>query len=164
MNNKNDLNAAEKIAELNMNEYADWFNGYDTYAEILMNKGDKEKSIEYYKKSLELNPGNSNAVDMLKKMGVEYTAELSVSDEVMQRYVGKYELAPNFILTIRHEPGQLYAQATGQPEFPIFPSSETKFYLKVVEAQVEFFKNDSGEVESLILYQGGREMPAEKLE
>ena len=162
--NKNDLDAAIKIAELNMREYPDWFNVYDTYAEMLMEKGDKEKSIENYKKSLELNPGNDGAIEKLKEMGVEYKKEISVTDDTMQKYAGKYELAPSFILTIRHEPGQLYAQATGQPEFPIFPSSETKFYLKVVEAQIEFNKNESGEIESLTLYQNGRETPGKKIE
>ncbi len=36
-------------------------------------------------------------------------------------------------------------QATNQPKFPIFAESETEFFLKVVDAQIEFFKNDKGE-------------------
>lgn len=164
MNNKNDLNAAEKIFELNMNEYPDWFNAYDSYAEALMNQNKNEAAIEYYKKSLEMNPGNDNAVEKLKELGVEYKKEFKVPVDILQSYTGTYELMPNFKITIRLEGEQLMAKATGQPEFPIFPMSETKFYYKVVEAQIEFIKNEAGEVENLTLYQGGKEMPGKKTE
>ncbi len=35
-------------------------------------------------------------------------------------------------------------QATAQPRFPIFPESETSFFLKVVDAQLTFEKDGSG--------------------
>lgn len=56
------------------------------------------------------------------------------------------------------EGGQLMTQATGQPKFPLFAESETKFFLKVVDAEVEFFKNDKGEVTHIILHQAGRDV------
>ncbi|MGH9849424.1 MAG: serine hydrolase, partial [Blastocatellia bacterium] len=49
----------------------------------------------------------------------------------------------------------LMTQATGQPKFELFPESETRFFLKVVEAQVTFVKDDKGAVTHLILHQGG---------
>ena len=55
------------------------------------------------------------------------------------------------------------AQATGQPKFELFPSSETEFFLKAVEAQVSFVKDDEGKVTELILNQNGRKMPAKKI-
>ena len=48
-------------------------------------------------------------------------------------------------------------QATGQPKFPLFAESETKFFLKVVDAEVEFFKNEKGEVTYFMLHQNGRD-------
>ncbi len=60
------------------------------------------------------------------------------------------------------EGGQLMTQATGQPKFPVFAESETKFFLKVVDAQLEFVKNDKGEVTHVILHQGGRDAKAPK--
>jgi len=60
------------------------------------------------------------------------------------------------------EGGQLMTQATGQSKFPMFAESETKFFLKVVDAEVEFFKNDKGEVTHLILHQGGHDGKATK--
>lgn len=89
--------------------------------------------------------------------------EVTVSEEILNTYAGKYELQPGFIITVSNEDGKLMTQATGQGEFQVFASSETRFYLKVVEAEIEFMKNDEGVVDSLILFQGGREMKAMKM-
>jgi Domain of unknown function (DUF3471) len=56
------------------------------------------------------------------------------------------------------EGSQLMTQATNQPKFPIFPESETKFFYKVVDAQLEFFKNDHGQTTHLVLHQGGQDI------
>ncbi len=79
------------------------------------------------------------------------------------QYVGEYELAPGFTITVTHEGQQLMAQATGQPKFEILPEAENKFFLKVVDAQIEFTKEASGKVVSLILHQGGRDMPGKRI-
>ncbi len=81
--------------------------------------------------------------------------EITVPKEVLARYVGTYELAPGFSIVITLDGDRLSAQATNQPEFPLFAASETEFFLKAVDAQIEFSKNDKGEVTSLTLHQGG---------
>jgi len=83
--------------------------------------------------------------------------EIAVSPDVLGRYLGTYQLTPDFSIVITLEGSQMMAQATNQPKFPIFPESETKFFLKVVDAQIEFLKNDKGDVTSLVLHQGGRD-------
>ena len=55
------------------------------------------------------------------------------------------------------------AQATGQPNFELFPSSETDFYLKVVSAQVSFLKDTAGNVTGLTLSQNGRKTTGKKI-
>ncbi len=50
------------------------------------------------------------------------------------------------------------AQATNQSKLPIFPESETKFFYKVVDAQLEFFKNDQSQITHLVLHQGGQDI------
>ena len=84
-------------------------------------------------------------------------------DNVLKQYTGVYQLAPNFNITILHEGGQLKAQATGQPSIAIYPESETRFFMKVVDAELEF-KKENGKVTSLVLHQGGRETPGKKIE
>jgi CubicO group peptidase (beta-lactamase class C family) len=89
--------------------------------------------------------------------------EVQVDSATLQKYVGVYELAPNFLLTVTLEDGKLMTQATGQSKVQVFPESDTKFFLKVTDAQVEFIKDDAGNVTSLKLYQGGQIVPARKL-
>lgn len=81
--------------------------------------------------------------------------EIKVDAKVLAAYVGEYQLAPNFIITITQEGDQLYAQATGQPRFELFAESATEFFLKVVDAQTTFVRDDKGQVTHLILHQGG---------
>jgi len=88
--------------------------------------------------------------------------ETTLSPKVLAQYVGRYELSPNFSLTMTLEDGHLMTQATGQEKLQLYPETETMFFLKVVDAQVEFFKNDKGEVTHLVLHQGGRDTTGEK--
>ena len=88
--------------------------------------------------------------------------EVTVSPAILAKYVGTYKLMPDFDIVMTLEGGQLMTQATGQPKFPLFAESETKFFLKVVDAEVKFFKNDKGEVTHLILHQGGQDVKGTK--
>jgi CubicO group peptidase (beta-lactamase class C family) len=83
------------------------------------------------------------------------TVAVKVDPKIYEAYAGRYELAPNLILTITKEGDRLLAQATGQPQFELFPESETKFFLKQVEAKITFVKDNTGKVTHLILHQGG---------
>jgi len=89
--------------------------------------------------------------------------ELVIDKTVLLSYVGEYQLAPTFSIFIRHEDGALFAQATGQPEIEIFPMSKTKFYYKVVDAQITFIIDESGIVQSLTLHQNGRDIPGKRI-
>jgi CubicO group peptidase (beta-lactamase class C family) len=80
---------------------------------------------------------------------------IKIDPKILDAYVGQYELNPNFIITTTREGDSLMTQATGQPKFELFPESETKFFLKVVDAQVTFVKDDKGAVTHLILHQVG---------
>lgn len=88
--------------------------------------------------------------------------EVTVPPAVLEKYVGTYELTPNFDIVMTLEGGQLMTQASGQPKFPLYAESETKFFLKVVEAEVEFVKNEKGDVTHIILHQGGRDTQGTK--
>jgi hypothetical protein len=85
-----------------------------------------------------------------------------VDPEVYDAYAGRYEIAPGLVLSVRREGDRLLGQATGQGEAELFPESETKFFLKVVDAQVTFMKEE-GKVTHLVLKQGGRETQAKRL-
>ena len=88
--------------------------------------------------------------------------EITLAPNVLSRYLGTYQLAPTFAITVTLEGDQLITQATGQSKVPIFPESETMFFSKVVDAEIEFLRNDKGEVTAMVLHQGGQDMKGEK--
>ncbi|MFN2315946.1 MAG: serine hydrolase [Gemmatimonadales bacterium] len=74
-------------------------------------------------------------------------------------FVGRYALdaAPQFILTFTRSGDSLFTQATGQQKFPIYPTSDSTFALRVVEASVTFHRNADGRVTHATLHQGGNQ-------
>ena len=59
---------AIKIFELYIHEFPRSWNGYDSLGEAYMKDGNKELAIKNYEQSLELNPKNENAKEMLKRL------------------------------------------------------------------------------------------------
>jgi hypothetical protein len=155
---KTNLPAALAILKLNTEQYPNSSNVYESYGEALL-----KAAIENYRKSVEIDPGNISGIAALKKMGVSIdNKEVVVPEATLETYVGAYELQPGFIITVSREGHQLFAQATGQPKFEVFPKSNTEFFLKVVEAQITFTVTD-GKVESLTLHQGGQKINGKKI-
>ena len=87
---------------------------------------------------------------------------IKVDKSVLTRYVGTYELSPTFSITFSVDGDQLKAEATNQPVVSIFPESDTKFFLKIVDAEIEFFADDKGQISHLVLHQNGQEMKGVK--
>lgn len=101
------------------------------------------------------------AAIMLKKTvkvaeEVKETADLS-------KFEGIYNLVPGFDLTITQEEGQLMIQATDQDKFPLFPDGGLVFFLKNVDAQIEFLQGSDGNINELILFQNGMSLPGKRV-
>ncbi len=155
---------AQRLLALNLEMFPEAFNAWDSMGEVYMKAGENEEAIRHYRKALELNPGFANAKAMLAKLGVQVEEKvMTLPESVLDKYLGRYELQPGFVLTVTREGTQLSMQATNQPRVEVYPSSETEFYLKVVDAQVTFVRNDEGGVDELILHQGGHDMPAKRI-
>jgi len=85
--------------------------------------------------------------------------EITLAPQVLSQYVGTYEFAQmGRKMWIRLEGEHLSTQLSGQSRVPIFAESESKFFLKVVDAQIEFGKDEKGAY--LLLHQGGRDQKA----
>jgi hypothetical protein len=89
---------------------------------------------------------------------------LALPEATLARYVGRYELAPEFHLQVTLEEGRLWVQATGQPKFPIYARTEQEFFLKVVDARVVFQLDPKEKVTGLVLHQSGRSPFGKKVE
>lgn len=156
-----DVTTAIRVFELNVEMFPNAFNPWDSLAEAYLEADRPERAIEYYRKSLELNPGNENAKRMLReRLGVEWDAEVvDLPTDVLERYVGRYDLMPGVEMEITLEGGALHARASGQPKVALLARSETEFIPEGVNARIVF--ESSGD--SLTLHQGGREIEAPKV-
>jgi len=91
-------------------------------------------------------------------------AQLALSAEQLDAYVGKYQLDPQIMFTIAKDGAQLNAQLTGQPAVPIYADKPDHFFYKIVDAQLDFERDGVGKVTSLTLHQNGRDMKAPRIE
>lgn len=160
--------AAIQIFKFNVETHPKSANCYDSLGEAFLKAGKTELAVGNYRKALQLNPRFESAKKMLKKLGEKVDEnlgkEIKLPAEILRKYIGKYQLKPDFILTITAEGNRLFAQATGQQKFEIFAMSQNRFFLKVVEAQILFNLDKDGKPESLTLFQSGAEMLAKKIE
>ncbi len=62
------IDDAVKIFELNIKLFPQSANVYDSLGEAYFNKGDKKAALANYRKSLELNPNNAGAKEMIDKI------------------------------------------------------------------------------------------------
>ncbi len=154
------LKEAVEIFKLNVAEHPQGFNTYDSLGEAYMVSGNTELAVQNYKKSLELNPQNTGATEMLKRLENKTVA---VDPKVYDAYTGEYEVTPTFMVKVFREGDKLMTQATGQPSFELVPEAENRFFLRVVNAKVTFTRDDKGAVTSLIINQGGRDTLGKKI-
>ena len=89
--------------------------------------------------------------------------EITLAPEVLERYVGEYQLAPTFSIVVTREGSSLFGQATNQPRFQLFAEKEDAFFLRVVDARVTFTKDASGAVTGLVLHQNQQDMPGRRI-
>ncbi|WP_421992027.1 serine hydrolase [Qipengyuania sp.] len=112
-----------------------------------------------------LNGGEANTLGQsLTKLarGGEVTlagerATVDLTAQQLAEYAGSYAVTDHFKIAFRVEDGALVTQATGQDAYPVFAEGPDRFFLKVVDAQLAFNRNDENEVVSVTLSQGGSE-------
>lgn len=84
----------------------------------------------------------------------------AVDEKTLESYVGKYPLAPTFVVEISRSGARLYAQATGQPRIRLHATSTRDFAVHIVPASVTFEVDARGKVTGLVLHQGGQDQRA----
>ncbi|WP_293071948.1 MULTISPECIES: serine hydrolase [unclassified Moorena] len=87
-----------------------------------------------------------------------------VDPSVYEGYIGTYQVAPEFQVTITTQANQLRIQGTGQSIFNLYPTSETEFFTWVIDLRVVFNQGSDGTVESVTLLQNGQETVAPRVD
>lgn len=89
--------------------------------------------------------------------------EIILSEEVLDTYLGEYQLAPTFSIVITREGKQLFAQATGQGRFELFAEKEDEFFAKIAKISISFKKDANGKITEMILRQSGQNIPGRRV-
>ena len=83
---------------------------------------------------------------------------------MLSRYTGAYQLPQGPAMLITLENGRLVSKLGNQQPVPLFAESETLFFAKVVDAQIEFPLTAPGAKASrMTLHQNGRDITAERM-
>jgi mono/diheme cytochrome c family protein len=90
-------------------------------------------------------------------------AMAKIDPKIYDTYAGKYEVSPALGVMVTRVGDRLFGQVMTQPRVELLPESQTKFFLREVDALVTFIKNDAGEVTELMLEQGGRTLRAKRV-
>jgi CubicO group peptidase (beta-lactamase class C family) len=91
---------------------------------------------------------------------------MPIAKEELAKFAGVYDLFPNFSITVAVAGDHLTGQGSGQPAFDLsyegVKDGHPRFFIKQVDAEIEFVPGAGGAIASLILHQGGQNLPGNK--
>jgi CubicO group peptidase (beta-lactamase class C family) len=99
----------------------------------------------------------------LRHEAPEERRAVKVDPKTYDAYVGRYELSPDFIVTVTKEGGRLMGRAAGHPQVELFPESEDKFFVKEFDAKIKFVRSERGQVSYAVISLNGRDTHARKI-
>ncbi len=91
--------------------------------------------------------------------------EIKIDPKRFDQYTGQYSFVddPEFMLNFWREGEKYFMQPTNQGRIEIFPESETKFFLRVIEAQATFVRDAQGKVTGVVWRQNGADNQAKRV-
>ncbi|MBN2731275.1 MAG: serine hydrolase [Balneolaceae bacterium] len=89
-------------------------------------------------------------------------ATVSVDTARLETYTGTYKNENGLSFYVTRKGDQLWVQLSGQPSNRVYAKSTTRFFYKVVPAEIEFYPSKGDSAASLTLFQNGREIVAKK--
>jgi C-terminal processing protease CtpA/Prc/Flp pilus assembly protein TadD len=150
---------AIEVFKLNVREFPKSANTYDSLGEAYLKAGNRELALQNYQRSIELDPRNSNAVDIVKRLT---RGDEAIDAKVIAEYQGRYD-SPMGVITITVDGGKLFGQPEGSPKEELVPRSPTKFQVTNVGAEVEFVRDDQGKVVKMLIRMGGQQIEAKRI-
>ena len=83
---------------------------------------------------------------------------VSMPEKKLEQYTGVYEIGPQFAITISLVNGSLMGTPQGQESRKLHPEKEDLFFLKEIDGQFKFSRNDQNEITAVTLFQSGKEI------
>ncbi len=92
-------------------------------------------------------------------------SQIKIDPKAFDEFVGQYAFAenPDLVLSFFRDGEKFFLQATGQAKLEIFPATESKFFLKVIDADATFVRDTQGKITGLIWRQNNQQTSARKI-
>ena len=91
-------------------------------------------------------------------------AEVAINPQLLDGYIGAYQLTPRLVFTITRDGNKLFARLTGQQTYEVHPYSDRDFFYTIVAAQISFVAGADGNASAVILHQSGQDRTAERVD
>ena len=126
--------------------------------EFLRDQNNKIGALTFTRNGWETEMGiRTNATATTQKVAI------SIEPTKFDEFVGVYEIAPGFNVKVWREGKIFLSEATGQGVYEIFPETETKFFVKDLNAGLEFLREDTGKVSAVIVTIGKNSNKGKKI-
>ena len=91
--------------------------------------------------------------------------EVKVSDSILRKYVGEYafDKKHHAFVTLENNTLQIAAPAGNLPKSPLFAEDENNFRLTIINARIEFVKDEQGNITTLISHYNGKDEVCKKV-
>ena len=131
--------------------------------------GSEPKTVRWYCSGHALNSAalRDQAEFLSEMIGI---SPFPVDAQVLAAYAGRYQISNDIMATIRVDGTHIYLQLPDEPvyeplagENELFAGSEDRFYLGATYIELTFYRNDSGDVERLVLSAEGNTLEAKKI-
>jgi len=123
---------------------------------IVLFREDRDGQIKYMLNGTTVN-------EKLSREASQQPTIIDLDPKIYDAYAGQYEIAADQLVTITREGNKLFAELSGQPRAELFPTSPTRFIVKVADAEINFIKDTQERITHLILRLSGKEMRAKKI-
>jgi CubicO group peptidase (beta-lactamase class C family) len=153
---RREVDGAIDAFRLNVEEYPKAWNVYDSLADAYEVDGDREMALANYKKSLELNPRNSNGEEAVKRL--QHPAG-AADVPTLARYAGTYRLSSGGELVVIREADKLVLQTPGSQRADLVTDSATRFHRGDGRSSIDF----ASDGRSLVLHQDGSDVSGKRV-
>jgi CubicO group peptidase (beta-lactamase class C family) len=139
--------------------YLSYYPGEDITIILLNNHG-------WFGEGLETINSNLSAILFHKPYELMHKrAFVKLPGDVLKKYIGRYDFDKkhHVYITLQNDTLQMEAPQGGLPKSPLFAQDDANFYLKIIDARIEFVKDTSGNITELISHYNGKNEVCKKV-
>lgn len=89
---------------------------------------------------------------------------ITLDSKVLDDYKGSYEVVPGVRMSVTVNDGKIFLQLPRQAPVHLYAEAKDKFFVRVVDAEITFERDEKGQISGVVLHQNGRDTKGKKVE